>query len=313
MTTPECGGQVIGDHLAAEKYAQAARSKATRRAYQADLQRFAEWCKAAGATMTPAEPEVVAAFLAGEARQGMRPSTLERRRAAIRYAHERAGCETPTNALCVRETMAGIRRSLGVAPVRKTAATVELLEEMLMTIPDNFIGMRDRALLLIGFAGAFRRSELVALTVNDMEETAQGLLVTIRRGKTDQEGRGRVIAILRGKRYCPVSALRRWLAIAGIIAGPLFRTIGKGDRLLDRALSDHAVALIVKRYAAAAGLDSSQFAGHSLRRGFLTSAAMSGASVFKMREISGHASMESLANYVEAVDRFREHAGEGLL
>ena len=147
-------------------------------------------------------------------------------------------------------------------------------------------GLRDRALLLLGFAGAFRRSELVALDVADIAETETGLLVTIRRSKTDQEGEGVTIAIARGDVACPVKALREWLDAAGIEAGPIFRPINKAGTVAAQRLTDRSVANIVKAYADRAGFDASTFSGHSLRSGFLTSAAANGASIFKMMDVS---------------------------
>ena len=170
---------------------------------------------------------------------------------------------------------------------------------------------RDRALLLLGFA-AFRRSELVALDVADLEETDDGFKVTIRRSKTDQEGHGATIAIVRGHHACPVKAVKAWLA-AGISEGPLFRPVAKGGRLGTQRLSAKAVCEIVKAYAGRLGLKASDFGAHSLRAGFLTSAARRGASVFKMRDVSRHKSMDVLQAYVRDADLFRDHAGEGLL
>jgi site-specific recombinase XerD len=174
-------------------------------------------------------------------------------------------------------------------------------------------GLRDRALLLLGFAGAFRRSELVALDVDDLRETEGGLLVTIRRSKTDQEGQGRTIAIARGSVACPVRAVRNWLDVAAIAAGPVFRPVAKGGKVGTERLSDKQVARTAKDFANRMGLDVSDFAGHSLRAGFLTSAAANGASIFKMRDVSGHKSMDTLQGYVRSVELFQDHAGAGLL
>jgi Phage integrase family len=165
----------------------------------------------------------------------------------------------------------------------------------------------------IGFAGAFRRSELVALNADDIEETAEGLRVTIRRSKTDQEGFGHVIAIPRGMIACPVAALKAWLEAAVITEGPVFRPVAKGGRLQATRLTDGSVADIVKAHAQRAGLDPELFAGHSLRSGFLTSAAARGASIFKMADQSRHKSMDTLRGYVRDAEIFKCHAGEGLL
>ena len=174
-------------------------------------------------------------------------------------------------------------------------------------------GIRDRALLLLGFAGAFRRSELVALDVADLEETEDGFKIIIRRSKTDQEGYGATIAIVRGGATCPVKAVKAWLQGAGISDGPLFRPVAKGGRVGARRLTGKSVCDLVKTYAKRLGLKAADFGAHSLRAGFLTSAARRGASVFKMRDVSRHKSMDVLQAYVRDADLFRDHAGAGLL
>ena len=184
---------------------------------------------------------------------------------------------------------------------------------MLACCDDSLIGLRDRALLALGFAGAFRRSELVALEVSDPEATADGYRVTVRRSKTDQEGAGQTIAVPRGCRIEPVAAIEAWLAASGITAGPIFRPIAKGSKLQDAPLFGHSAAQIVRRYALVAGLDPSNFAGHSLRAGFLTSAAEAGSSVLKMVEVSRHKSIDMLTTYVRRSNLFREHAGAAFL
>jgi len=173
--------------------------------------------------------------------------------------------------------------------------------------------MRLGRLLLVGFAGAFRRSELVSLDIEDIEETKEGLRVMIRRGKTDQESKGAIIAIVRGAAACPVAAYKAWIEVAKITAGPVFRPIAKGDRLQAVRLSDRSVAKIVKAHAARIGLDPAAFSGHSLRSGFLTSAASRGASIFKMMDVSRHKSVDTLRGYVRDAELFRDHAGSGLL
>ena len=174
-------------------------------------------------------------------------------------------------------------------------------------------GLRDRALLLLGFAGAFRRSELVALDVADLQFCDGGLRVTIRKSKTDQEGLGATIAIARGSIACPVDAVRAWIKAAGIVDGPLFRPVTRTGKISARRLSARAVAELVKTYARRAGLKAADFSGHSLRSGFLTSAAARGASIFKMMDVSRHKSVDTLRGYVRDAEMFRNHAGNGLL
>jgi site-specific recombinase XerD len=260
----------------------------------------------------PAAPETVAAYLASQAATA-RPSTIGRRVAAIRYAHKLAGIETPTDAEAVKATVRGIRRTLGTAKVKKAPAVAAKLIAIVSHAPEGLAGLRDRALLLIGFGGAFRRSELVALDAEDVTETEDGLLVRVHRSKTDQEGAGRTVAIARGDIACPVKALRAWREAAGILAGPIFRPINKAGAVSSSRLTDKSVANIVKAYAGRCGFDATTFAGHSLRAGFLTTAAGMGKSVFKMMDVSGHRSVDTLRGYVRDAELFKDHAGSGLL
>jgi len=173
--------------------------------------------------------------------------------------------------------------------------------------------MRDKALLLLGFAGAFRRSELAQLNVADLEFRPEGLRVIIRRSKTDQDGAGQILAVVRGNKACPVAALEAWLAHAEITDGPVFRPVLKGGRVLPERLSSQSVALIVKRHAERVGYNPALFSGHSLRAGFLTSAAARGASLFKMMDVSRHRSADTLRIYIRDAEAFKDHAGAGLL
>jgi integrase len=197
----------------------------------------------------------------------------------------------------VKAVMRGIRRAIGTAPGRKAPATADLIGEMLKHCPTTLAGKRDRALLRFGFASACRRSELAALEVADLVEVPDGLRVTIRRSKTDQEGLGQEIAIPRGYRLRPVEAVETWLAAAEISSGPVFRAVAKGRRVQAEPLTAQSVAAIVKRYAELAGLDPSQFAGHSLRAGFITSAAESGAALLRIADQSRHKSLDVRRGY----------------
>jgi site-specific recombinase XerD len=294
-------------------FARAEKADSTKRAYRSDFAIFEAWATELGVSALPAAPETVAAFIAAEADRGAKASTIGRRLAAIRYAHKLAGLSQPTDDERVRATARGIRRTIGTARTKKAPATSERLLAMVAPHGRSLAKLRDRALLLLGFAGAFRRSELVALDVADIEETSDGLRITIRQSKTDQEAEGQTVAIVRGSVACPVKALKAWLAAAGITEGPLFRPINKADRVsLDR-LSAQSVALIVKAHCKRAGLDPAQFAGHSLRAGFLTSAAKRGANLFKMMDVSRHRSVDTLRGYVRDAEIFKDHAGAGLL
>src|SRR5258705_636085 len=245
----------LGPDLAsAIDLAKAEKAASTRKAYGTDYRLFKAWWDAKGVSSLPAAPETVAAYIPAEA-QTAKPSTIGRRVAAIRYAHKLAGIQTPTDAEGVKATMRGIRRTFGGARNKKAPAVAAKMLGMVATAPDSLAGLRDRALLLLGFAGAFRRSELVALDVADLWETETWLLVTIRRGKTDQEGAGRTIAIPRGDVACPVKALRAWLDAAAIDAGPIFRPIDRGGTGRRPRLTCRSVANFVKADAARAGVD----------------------------------------------------------
>ena len=294
-------------------YARAEKAAATRRAYRSDFARFRSWCETKHIPALPAAPETVAAFLAGEASRGTKASTIGRRLAAIRYAHKIVGHEPPTNAEIVKATLRGIRRTAGSASSRKAPATADKIVAMVGKAGEDVKGLRDRALLLLGFAGAFRRSELVALDVADLQFCDGGLRVVIRKSKTDQEGQGATIAIARGSIACPVEAVRAWIKTGGFVDGPLFRPVTRTGKISARRLSARAVAELVKAYARQAGLQSADFSGHSLRSGFLTSAAARGASIFKMMDVSRHKSVDTLRGYVRDAEMFRDHAGTGLL
>jgi site-specific recombinase XerD len=295
------------------QFARAEKSDASRRAYRSDFHVFSRWCDARNLSPLPAAPATLAAFLASEARRGTKPSSITRRIAGIRHAHLLAGHESPTRAEMVEATLRGIRRTIGAAPKRKAPLTADRVQAMVEAPPDNLTGLRDRALLLIGFAGALRRSELVGLDVADVIQTKAGLRLHVRKSKTDQERQGVTVAIAPGGSTCPIDALNKWLAAAGIDHGPVFRQILRGSRVANERLSDRAVAEIVKTYANRIGLDPALFSGHSLRAGFLTSAAQRGASVFKMMEVSRHRSMDTLSGYIRDAESFRDHAGAGLL
>ena len=297
----------------AGEYARADNADATRRAYLSDFRNFSAWCGEVGTTPIPAGVETTAAYLAHLADRGLRASTITRRAAAIRYAHRLAGHEPPTNAEPVKAVLKGIRRRIGVAVERKAPATARAITGMLKRIPDTLIGKRDRALLLIGFSAALRRSELVGLEVQHLERTADGFFVHIARSKTDQEGAGHIVAVPRGSKLRPCEALEDWLATARIEAGPVFRPVGKGGRIAPDALTDRSVAEIVKARAKAAGLDPVLFSGHSLRAGFVTSALEAGPGLLKVMDVTRHREVKTLKAYDRRAKAFRNHAGQRFL
>ena len=293
----------------AREYARLSKSANTRRAYAADWDDFTRWCALRGASALPAEPDTVALYLTASA-EGLKPSTLQRRLATISQAHQAAGHETPTRAAAVRAVWAGIRRAKGTAQQGKAPAVTPEIRRMVDALGGGLLGVRDRALLLVGFAGAMRRSELVGLDARDAMFGADGLTLQIRRGKTDQEGEGRKVGVPYGSRpqTCPVRALQAWLAASGVAEGPLLRSVSRHGKVQPGRLSDKAVALVVKRAAQAAGLDPALYAGHSLRAGLATSAAAAGASERSIMAQTGHKSVTVARRYIRDGSLFRENA-----
>lgn len=298
---------------AAHEYVRSSRAANTVRAYQSDWRAFSSWCEHRQRRPLPAEPETICLYLVALARTGAHAVTIQRRLAAISQAHGAAGhLPSPTSDWRVREVMKGIRRRHGVAPRQQkaplTGGRLRLLVEL--TPAQSQTGLRDRALLLVGHLGAFRRSELVALDREDVEEVPEGLMLRLQRSKTDQEGEGTWKAIPRrdDPQLCPVRALRTWLEAAEIMAGPIFRPINRHGQVLPRRLSDRSVALIVKRACERAGLDPASFAGHSLRSGFATAAAQGGASERAIMAQTGHRSAQMVRRYIRQATLFEENA-----
>src|SRR5215210_5406333 len=254
-------------------YQRASKAGATVRAYRTDAAAFDAWCQQHELQALPADPATIAGFLVDEAERGIAASTIGRRVAAIRYAHKLAEHPDPTGHPDVAETLKGIRRRLGTATEGKAPATAEVVTQMLAHIPPGLAGQRARAILVLGFSAALRRSELVALDVADLVPDRDGLRLMIRRSKTDQEGAGQEIAVPHGRHLKPVEAVRTWLSAAGITAGPVFRPVSRAGTVRGARLTDQSIANIVKWYATGAGLDPAVFSGHSLRAGFVTTAA----------------------------------------
>lgn len=283
-------------------------SDASRRAYASDLQHF----RASGREI-PSTPESVAAYLA-EIADTHAVATIQRRLVAIAKAHRALGHADPCQSEIAKAVMRGIKRTKGTAQREAQALQRDDLFAVLAKTGDRPIDRRDRALLLIGFAGAFRRSELVGLNAADLEHVRQGIVLHLRRSKTDQTGQGRKIAIPHGRtRWCPVKHLTDWLDHAGITEGPLFRSIDRHGKIASDRLSGDAVSMIIKKRLSDAGFDPASFSGHSLRAGFATSAAMAGASSWKIRQQTGHASDAMLARYVRTGGLFTDNAAAAVL
>jgi site-specific recombinase XerD len=300
----------------AARYVAASKAANTLRAYRGDWKRFCAWCAAQGFPTLPAAPQTVALYVA-DLGGVAKPSTITRALAAIAKAHQAAGHESPCamRHAAVKEVLAGIKRTHGTAQAGKAALLIEHLRGLLGAVPlDSLIGKRDASLLLLGFAGAFRRSELVALTVQDLEFCDDGLKVTLRRGKTDQEAHGRTLGVPYGSspNLCPVRSLRRWLEAAGITEGPLFRNVTRHGHLGEHALSGQVVRTVVQKYCRDAGIEEAQFSAHSLRSGFVTQSTIGGASERSIMNQTGHKSPAMVRRYTRDLNLFRDNAATRL-
>jgi site-specific recombinase XerD len=291
-------------------YIQNASARNTLRAYRSDWSMFVKWCTANGRSALPADEETIVFYISTLAGEGKRISTIQRRLTSISLAHQTAGQPSPALGATVRTVWRGIRKTHGVAVKGKDPIRIEDLKDMVRNLPDSMMGYRDRAILLLGFAGAFRRSELVGLNVEDATFVREGLVAFVRRSKTDQEGQGRRVGIPFGSQpgTCPVRAVEKWLSESGIPGGPLFRKVTRSGSVQNTRLCDRAVALIVKRAAENVGLDASRYAGHSLRSGLATSAAAAGASERVIMAQTGHKSVEMVRRYIREGNLFRENA-----
>jgi site-specific recombinase XerD len=291
----------------AAAFAGASRAANTVRAYRSDWKDFSWWARVRGRQALPAAPDTLALYLSDRA-ASCKVSTLARALSSVVKAHKTAGHESPVTE-SVRAVWEGIRRSKGVAPQQKAAAVTADIRAMVAGLGEVLRDQRDRALILVGFAGAFRRSELVALDVGDISFGAGGAIVTVRRSKTDQEGAGELVGIPFGRHpdTCPVRALRAWVEAAGITEGAVFRQVNRHGQIGGR-LAPQSVALVVKELAAVAGLDASRYAGHSLRAGLATSAAAAGVGLPELMAQTRHKSTQVALGYIRRGNLFKRNA-----
>ncbi|MFD1394386.1 site-specific integrase [Kroppenstedtia eburnea] len=312
VMTPASGQWITG----AEKYVRNARAAATIRAYQSDWKGFREYCDREGVNPLPAGPESVAGYLVRLADAGQKAATIRRKLSAISQAHRAAGYSSPTETEEVRLIWSGIRRSLGTAQERKEPLRTEELRRIIAALPDSRGGLRDRALLLVGFAGAFRRSELAGLNVTDLHFGREGVTVSLRKSKTDPEGEGFKKWLPFGSHpdTCPIRAVEDWVEAAGITGGPLFRPVDRHGNVGRERLTGHSISRIVKRAVAGIGKDPADYGGHSLRAGFATQSAANGASERAIMKQTGHRSVTVLRRYIRegAVHRGNAAADLGL-
>lgn len=288
-------------------YLENALSENTRKAYKNDLDHYRAW----GGTI-PATPETIIQYLTAHT-GSLSIATLQRRLVSITKAHTMQGYNDPVKSDLVKLTMRGIRRVHGKPQKQAAALLKEDLTVMLSHAPDNLKGHRDKALLILGFCAALRRSELCAVKFEDLEFNTQGLVLTLPRSKTDQTGQGRQIGIPYGRgRICPVQLVQNWIEKSGIEKGALFVSIRKGGIMTGEQLSDRSIADIIKHYAHKAGLDAEKYSGHSLRSGLATSAAQHGVSSWKIKAQTGHKSDAVLSRYIRSGDIFLNNAAGAL-
>jgi site-specific recombinase XerD len=293
----------------AREFARQSKAENTLRGYTSDWKSFCAWCESHGLCAVPASPDAVAAYIA-ECADRLKVGSIQRRLNAIAEAHKALSQEPPTHSAMVRNTMKGIRRTMGSASTQKTAALTDDIRAMIDMTDAGMIGARDGAIILLGFAGAFRRSELVGLDIADCAFGKDGLTVTLRRSKTDQQGAGRKIGIPYGSNpeTCPVRVVQTWIEQASITGGTLFRSINRHGQVQAGRLSGIDVARVVKKLAQRAGLDAAKYAGHSLRAGHATSAAIAGASERSIMNQTGHLSVQMVRRYIRDGSLFRENS-----
>jgi site-specific recombinase XerC len=325
---PDDDGSLGTARIAAEAYARRAKAANTRRAYRAGVRAWCAWCDQHGLPCLPARAADVVAFLAAERGQGRSVATVDLRRAAIRYLHFIAGCPVPTAEAQVTEAMAGMHRAAaeaGQLPGKKLAATADILRQILAPIEADLAGLRDRALLLVGFAGALRRAELAAIRVEHLEPCERGLRLTLPHSKGERSGRGVTVALPYGAtELCPIRALRSWQDAAGITAGAVFRRIWTPPRGRDgsntplprvgtMAIDAGTVARIIQARAARAGFDARLLGGHSLKRGALSTGMDRNIHPTRLKQLGRHKTYAVLDAYLELGDPFESHPLNGVL
>lgn len=292
-------------------------AQGTKRVYQSDWRIFENWCSQRQYQAINATPEIIAMFIAAQYEEGLHPSTLNRRLSAIKFAYSCLEKESPTDKSVVRSTLKGIRRDKNAPPIKsKKAFITNLIKEMVQLCPTNSLrDIRDRAILLLGFAGAFRRSELVAINYEDLSFNSKGMDIKIHRSKTDQEGKGdfKVILPSKDKMYCPIITVKKWIQITKINDGPLFRGITKSNKILNDRLSVSVIYNLIKQRAFQLGYPLEEFSPHSLRAGFVTSAYENGAMITKIMEQANMKNMQTAHRYIRHAQRYENHAGENLL
>ena len=293
---------------------QSSKAHNTVRAYKSDFNDFGLFCVKNGFKSLPTEPKIVSLYLTYLSTKEVKMSTLKRRLVSIGVIHKLKGHYLDTKHPSIIENIMGIKRRKGSYQKGKKPLLINNLKALIKAINRLNINpitkFRDRTIVLIGFSGGFRRNEIVSLNYDDIEFVSEGVKITLRKSKTDQYGEGSLkgLPYFDNPVYCPVISLQNWLKISQINSGPLFRRFSKGSKLTEKRLTDQTVALIIKKYLQLAGIDSKNYSGHSLRSGFATSAAESGAEERSIMAMTGHKSTEMVRRYIKEANLFKNNA-----
>ena len=291
-------------------------SKATNtvRAYKSDFKDFCLFCAQNGFKALPSDPKIVSLYLTYLSTKDNKMSTLKRRLVSIGVIHKLKGYYLDTKHPSIKENIMGIKRRKGSIQKGKKPILINDLKLIIDVIDqeknEDIKKLRDRSIILIGFSGGFRRNEIVALDFEDLDFVSEGLKIDIKRSKTDQFGEGskKALPYFDNSQYCPVVSLQKWIKISKINSGSLFRRFSKGSKLSENRLTDQTVALLIKTYLQLAGIDSKKYSGHSLRSGFATSAAESGAEERSIMSMTGHKSTEMVRRYIKEANLFKNNA-----
>ena len=291
-------------------------SKATNtvRAYKSDFKDFCLFCAQNGFKPLPSDPKIVSLYLTYLSTKDNKMSTLKRRLVSIGVIHKLKGYYLDTKHPSIKENIMGIKRRKGSIQKGKKPILINDLKLIVDVIDqqknEDIKKLRDRSIILIGFSGGFRRNEIVALDFEDLDFVSEGLKIDIKRSKTDQFGEGskKALPYFDNSQYCPVVSLQKWIKISKINSGSLFRRFSKGSKLSENRLTDQTVALLIKTYLQLAGIDSKKYSGHSLRSGFATSAAESGAEERSIMTMTGHKSTEMVRRYIKEANLFKNNA-----
>ena len=293
---------------------QSSKANNTVRAYKSDFNDFGIFCAQNGFKSLPSDPKIVSLYLTHLSTKDAKMSTLKRRLVSIGVIHKLKGHYLDTKHPAIIENIMGIKRRKGSIQKSKKPILINSLKKMINVIDQQKKGeikkLRDRSIILIGFSGGFRRNEIVSLDYDDLDFVPEGLKLSIRRSKTDQFGEGftKALPYFDSSQYCPVVSLKKLLDLSKIRSGPVFRRFSKGSKLSENRLTDQTVALLIKEYLKLAGIDSKNYSGHSLRSGFATSAAESGAEERSIMAMTGHKSTEMVRRYIKEADLFKNNA-----